>query len=168
MKHLIRLMLLAVAILAGSTVASAQQQRCPDEAKRQQFVAKQAAHIAEKVGLDDTQRARFIDTYTAQQREMWTQCPPPQRRGHQHCNMTEGQTDSMMQARFEHNQKMLDLRRKYHAIYSEFMTAKQIDRFYELERQMMDRLRKRHEGRKDKAKAPQGEQRGQRQQRGQR
>lgn len=148
MKRLIRILLLVLAVSAGTAAASAQQRHCPDNSKRLQFVTKQATLIAEKLGLNDTQRARFIETFTNCQKEMWTQCPPPGRPGaDKHCHATESQADSAMQARFDHHQKMLDLRKKYHAQYSEFMTPKQIERSYQLERQMMERLRKRHEDR---------------------
>lgn len=43
-------------------------------------------------------------------------------------------------SRFDRSQKILDLRKKYYAIYSTFLTQKQISRVYEIERDMMRRL----------------------------
>ena len=48
--------------------------------------------------------------------------------------MTDEETGQMLKARFAHSQKILDLRQKYYGIYSEFLTQKQIQRVYELER----------------------------------
>ena len=45
-----------------------------------------------------------------------------------------------MKQRFDRSQKILDLRKKYYAIYSTFLTQKQISRVYEIERDMMRRL----------------------------
>jgi hypothetical protein len=42
--------------------------------------------------------------------------------------------------RFERSQKILALREKYYKRYSTFLTQKQIQRVYEMERQMMRRL----------------------------
>ena len=44
--------------------------------------------------------------------------------------------------RFERSQKILALREKYYKRYSTFLTQKQIQRVYEMERQMMRRLSK--------------------------
>ena len=57
--------------------------------------------------------------------------------------MTDEETGQMLKARFAHSRKILDLRQMYYGIYSEFLTQKQIQRVYELERQMMGRLSKR-------------------------
>lgn len=150
MKKLLKLILLTVALLAGASGAQAQHRhQAPDDGKRERFVAKQAAHIADKLGLNDDRRSRFMATYTAYQKELWALGrPKPTARGHHDC-MTECQTDSMIHARFDHHQKTLDLRRKYYAEYSQFLTAKQIERVYELEHQMMERLRQRHKDRKE-------------------
>jgi hypothetical protein len=43
----------------------------------------------------------------------------------------------------ERSQKILDLREKYYKKYSAFLTQKQIERVYELERKAMQRLSKR-------------------------
>ena len=53
------------------------------------------------------------------------------------------ETGQAVKAGFAHRLKILDLRQKYYASYSEFLTQKQIQRVYELERQMMERLSKR-------------------------
>lgn len=57
--------------------------------------------------------------------------------------MSDEETEQVLKERFGHSQKILDLRQKYYAIYSKFLTQKQIRRVYELERQMMERLSKR-------------------------
>ena len=48
--------------------------------------------------------------------------------------MSDEETEQVLKERFGHSQKILDLRRKYYAIYSKFLTQKQIRRVYELER----------------------------------
>ena len=53
---------------------------------------------------------------------------------------SENPNEEEMKQRFERSQKILDLRKKYYAIYSTFLTQKQISRVYEIERDMMRRL----------------------------
>ena len=50
------------------------------------------------------------------------------------------QAQQAINDRFERSQKILALREKYYKRYSTFLTQKQIQRVYEMERQMMRRL----------------------------
>ena len=90
--------------------------------------------------MDDATSQRFIDTFCQFQRDIWALGPRPKQ---PHSQMTDEETEQALKDRFAHSQKILDLRQKYYGIYSEFLTQKQIQRVYELERQMMDRLSKR-------------------------
>ena len=67
-------------------------------------------------------------------------------------SMTEEETGQALKDRFAHSQKILDLRQKYYALYSEFLTQKQIWRVYELENQMMKRFSQRHNAKKESAR----------------
>ncbi|MDE6756144.1 MAG: hypothetical protein K2J66_03260, partial [Muribaculaceae bacterium] len=55
-------------------------------------------------------------------------------------SLTEAQTDSLLRSRFDHSQKLLEIRKKYYDEYSKFLSAKQIKRVYEMEEQMMKRF----------------------------
>ena len=87
--------------------------------------------------MDDATSKRFINTYCDFQKEIWALNP---KKRIQHRDMDEKETGQAIQNRFEHSQKILDIREKYYGIYSEFLTQKQIERVYKLERQMMRRL----------------------------
>ena len=90
--------------------------------------------------MDEATSQRFIETFCQFQRDIWALGPRPKQ---PHSQMTDEETEQVLKERFDHSQKILDLRRKYYAIYSEFLTQKQIQRVYELERLMMERLSKR-------------------------
>ncbi len=94
---------------------------------------------------EDATSQRFIDTFCQFQRDIWALGPRPKQPDD---TMTDEDTEQALKNRFTHSQKILDLRRKYYAIYSEFLTQKQIRRMYELERQMMERLSKRGKSRR--------------------
>ena len=130
MKGIIRLLLLVVAL---TTLTGKQR------LTREQLAEVQAKHIAKEMAMDDATSQRFIDTFCQFQRDIWALGPRPKR---SHRQMTDEETEQALKDRFAHSQKILDLRQKYYAIYSEFLTQRQIQRVYQLERQMMDRLSK--------------------------
>lgn len=138
MKNTIRLFLLVVALTTLSATVSAQNSR--QRLTREQLAEAQAKHIAKDMSMNDETSQRFIDTFCRFQREIWALGPRPKQK---HRQMTDEEAEKALKDRFAHSRKILDLRQKYYAIYSEFLTQKQIQRVYELERQMMNRLSKR-------------------------
>lgn len=148
MKNLFRLLLLVTALLAFTPTADAQNDKGSQRRiRREQLAEKQAKHIAEKLSLTPELSEKFVTTYMACQKETWSTGRPDnfRRKG----QLTEEQTDSLLQARFDHSQKLLDIRKKYYAEYRTFLTPKQIERVYRIERRMMNRLFQ-HAGKKDK------------------
>lgn len=139
MKNIIRLLLLAVALTAFSGTVSAQSNK--QRLTREQLAEVQAKHIAKEMAMDKATSQRFIKTFCQFQRDIWALGPHPKQ---SHSQMTDEETGQALKARFAHSRKILDLRQKYYAIYSEFLTQKQIQRVYELERQMMEHLSKRN------------------------
>ena len=139
MKNIIRLLLLAVALTAFSGTVSARNNK--QRLTREQLAEVQAKHIAKEMAMDKATSQRFIKTFCQFQRDIWALGPRPKQ---SHSQMTDEETGQALKARFAHSRKILDLRQKYYAIYSEFLTQKQIQRVYELERQMMEHLSKRN------------------------
>lgn len=142
MKNILKLLLLAVSLIAFCGALSAQSNK--QRLTREQLAEVQAKYIAKEMAMDDETAERFIDTFCQFQREIWALGPRPKQPGLQ---MTDEETEQALKERFAHSQKILDLRKKYYAIYSGFLTQKQILRIYQLERQMMERLSKHAEGR---------------------
>lgn len=138
MKNIIRLLLLVVSLTAFSGAVSAQNRK--QHLTRKQLAEVQAKHIAKEMAMDKATSQRFIKTFCQFQRDIWALGPRPKQ---SHSQMTDEETGQALKARFAHSRKILDLRQKYYAIYSEFLTQKQIQHVYELERQMMERLSKR-------------------------
>ena len=54
--------------------------------------------------------------------------------------MTDAEAEQAIKSRMERSQKILDLREKYYKEYNKFLSPKQIQRVYELEKQSMKRL----------------------------
>ncbi|MBD9160321.1 MAG: hypothetical protein EGP67_03240 [Bacteroidales bacterium] len=131
-KFVYLLVCLAVAV---SAAAQTPQQRM----SREQLAETQAKYIARELALDDNLSSQFVTTYCECQKEIWALGP---RSG----------KDCSMQERFDRSQKLLDIRQKYYRLYSRFLTDRQIENVYKLERRMMHRMQSKHKenGRKQK------------------
>jgi len=137
MKNLLKINLLAVLVLFLCTMATAQDKQ--QRMSREQLAEKQAKHIAHELAFDETTTQQFVETYCAYQQEMWALGPR-----HNAKAENEEEAEQAIKERFERSQQLLDLREKYYEEYSKFLTQKQIQRVYELERQAMNRLEKHH------------------------
>ena len=140
MKRIIRMLFLAVVMAALCGTANAQKSE-KQRMSREQLAEVQARHIARQLAFDDKTTAKFVDTYTRCQKEIWTLAPRNKdRRG---TAKTDAETEKAMKERFERSQKLLDIRKKYYEEYDKFLTPKQIQRVYAIEKNMMNRLGKR-------------------------
>ncbi len=137
MKHIIRFTL-AILMMALCSVSANAQSNQHQRMSREQFAEAQANYIARQLALDDATANKFVSAYRDFQKELWALGPRAKQ------NRKGGNTDDQAQQaitdRFERSQKILALREKYYKRYSTFLSQKQIQRVYELERQMMRRL----------------------------
>ena len=147
MKKIFSIMLCAIIMAACSTAAVAQNSDSNHKRMtREQLAEAQAKHIAHELALDDATTAQFVTTYSDYQKEVWALGP---RLGHkQKQETTDADAEQAIKQRMERSQKILNLREKYYKKYSQFLTQKQIERVYELERQSMKRLGKNSHQRK--------------------
>ncbi len=132
MKTIFRTIIAASFALLMSMTLSAQ----PNGKKisREELAVKQAEHISTELAFDDATSKKFQETYCNFQKELWALGPSLGKQ------QSENPSEEEMKQRFERSQKILDLRKKYYAIYSTFLSQKQISRVYEIERDMMRRL----------------------------
>ena len=131
-KILIDLLLIAAAMTLVCTTADARRHGAQDRSQRisrEELILVQAAHIADRLGLDKKTTERFTETYCSFQQEIWNLGPRP---GRLSPDAGEEETGEYL--------RILDLREKYYHLYSEFLTQKQIQQIYRIEREMMDRL----------------------------
>ena len=132
MKAIIKTIMLAVIMAAFCGTVSAQaQQGKKQRISREQLAEVQARHIANQMAFDDATSQKFMNAYCDYQRELWALGRKA---------MNDADTEKAIKNRFAQSQKILDIREKYYERYSKFLTQKQIQRVYELERQMMKRL----------------------------
>lgn len=145
MRTFLKTLMLAVAVMACSVAATAQTNSNKQRISREELAEKQAKHIVHELALDDATTARFVSTYSQCQKEIWALGPRVKKNAHRGAQAeSDAETEDELQARFDHSQKILDIRQRYYKEYSKFMTQRQIKRMYELERQMMNRMAKRN------------------------
>jgi len=142
MKKMLSFALCTIMMAVCSTAVQAQTEQSKEQRiSREELAEKQARHIAHDLALDEATTVKYIATYKACQQEVWALGPRVKR---QQGNATEAEAEQANKARFEQSEKILKIREKYYKEYSKFLTQKQIERVYELERKSMNRLAKRH------------------------
>lgn len=118
---------------------------------REQLAETQAQYIAKDLAFDEATTAKFVATYCEYQKELWAIGPRPKKA--QNETLSEKQAEAQMQQQFSRSQRILDLREKYYKKYSTFLTQRQIQRVYEIERGMRKKLmQRRAAGRKGGAR----------------
>ena len=141
MKKILGILMMVVTMMTVSTSVFAQAANQKQRLSREQLAEKQAQYIAHDLGLDDKTSSKFIGTYTEYQKEIWALGPRPH---HKKGEMkSDAQTEQEIKQRFEMSEKILNIRQKYYTKYSQFLSQQQIQRVYELERQMMKRFAQR-------------------------
>ena len=101
------------------------------------------------MAMDDVTAEKFIKTFCQFQKDVWALGPRPKRDS---SNRSEAEAEQALEERFSHSQKILNLRKKYYIEYSKFLTPKQIEQVYKLEKEIMDRLYYRSQKRKNHQK----------------
>ncbi len=136
MKIIIKALVLAVAMITFNVSTYAQKSE-RQRMTREQLAKAQAHFIADEMEMNDTTAKQFVETFCQFQKEIWALGPRPQRDS---SHLSDKEAEQAMNERFAHSQKILDLRKKYYLKYCKFLTPSQIERVYELERGMMNRL----------------------------
>lgn len=136
MKNMIKILVLAVAMITLNVSTYAQKSE-RQRMTREQLAEAQAHFIADEMAMDDTTAKQFVETFCQFQKDIWALGPRPKRDA---SHLSDKEAEQAMNERFTHSQKILDLRKRYYLKYSKFLTPKQIERVYELERKMMNRL----------------------------
>ena len=136
MKNMIKILVLAVAMITFNVSTYAQKSE-RQRMTREQLAEAQAHFIADEMAMDDTTAKQFVETFCQFQKDIWALGPRPKRDA---SHLSDKEAEQAMNERFTHSQKILDLRKRYYLKYSKFLTPKQIERVYELERKMMNSL----------------------------
>lgn len=133
--NLVCLIMGMVWLFVGSVSAQDSEKKRPS---REQLAELQARHIAGSLALDDATAKKFVDAYRDYQQEVWNSGTSMKKKGNQF--LTDAEIEKNIKERFAHSRKLLDIREKYYDVYRGFLSPKQIQRVYELEKQVMKRF----------------------------
>lgn len=136
MKNIINVVVLAVVMIMFNVSTYAQKNE-QQRMSREQLAEKQANYIAKEMAMDDATSKQFIETFCQFQKEMWKLGSRPKR---DTSHLSDKEAEQVMNERFDHSQKILDLRRMYYSKYRDFLTPRQIEKVYELEKRVMNQL----------------------------
>lgn len=143
MKHMMKIVLVAILSIASCTMAMAQKKDADKKRlSREQLAEKMANRIAHQLAFSESQTRKFVDAYSRQQKEIWT--------------LGKNRDPKNVQERFERREKILSIRKKYYKEYATFLSQEQVNRVYELEqrqmKQMLQRNKKQAKEQRKKAK----------------
>ncbi len=159
MKRIIRLTMIIIAMCLFSPAITSAKDRQQREERRtpEQIDEMQANHIATRLKLDDENKAKFVTVYCSLQKAM-RDLDSKNIRTTQ--SMSDEEVENAILSRFDRSQKILDIRRRGYDEYRAFLSPKQIEQVYQLEKQTKKRLAERHskkgERPKDKGRRPKG------------
>ncbi len=122
-------------LFVGSVSAQDSEKKRPS---REQLAELQARHIAGTLALDDATAKKFVDAYRDYQQEVWNSCASMRKKENQ--SLTDAEIEKNIKERFARSRKLIDIREKYYGVYRDFLSPKQIQRVYELEKQVMKRF----------------------------
>lgn len=124
MKQLVKTLLIAIMIMVSGTMVMAQTGNM-QKLSREELAVKQAQYIAHELALDEAASDKYVEVYCQYQRDLWNIGP------------RKSLTTEQM---FDRSQQILDLRKKYYKKYKSFMTERQIEQAYKLEKRLLNRL----------------------------
>lgn len=145
MNSIVKIFIVAIFMISSWATALAQQggQQRPNRQQRisrEQLAEVEARHIAQELAFSDAVTEKFVTTYCNCQKEIWALGPRPRFNKQA---MSEHDNEKRIKQRFAMSEKILKIRQKYYKEYSKFLTQTQIEKVYEQERKIMNRLAKR-------------------------
>lgn len=138
MKRIIRIMALAMFMVCMSMGANAQNKQKKDGSRMsvEQLTELRAKRIAQALAFDDATAQKFTTTFCACQKELYAANKAmKENKGKKRSEMTDAEIETIQKDRFKQSRKLLDLREKYYGEYRKFLSARQVQRVYELEKQ---------------------------------
>lgn len=152
-----KFLMVLVALFMGSQVALFAQEKKEGKAERRHFNKEQMQEmqcnqIIKGLALDDATAAKFAPVYKKYMEEMNEtrnmnvrrkadnkvaadkQAPKPV--------PTDAEVEQAIKARFAQSRKMLDIREKYYGEFRKFLSPKQIQKMYNMEKRNGDKFRK--------------------------
>lgn len=128
LRTILTFILGAVALMSPVTVGAEDTAKNPGHL-REDLARAQAYHIAAELKLDHEKASLFAKTYCEAQEAVWKLGATPAPAAD-----TDEEIDKAIRARFDKSQRILEVRRHYYDEYRKFLTPRQIEKVYKLEK----------------------------------
>ena len=140
MKHTLKILSFMLMVLVCAPSASAQRRMTPRKAhvSRHQLASIQAEEIARTMNLDEKTTNKFVTAFCQYKQEVENTVSKTNSGPKDRNKMSESEVDAMIRERFNKSRKLVDVREKYYKLYRTFLTPKQIEKVYELEKNQME------------------------------
>ena len=107
---------------------------------QEQMQKMQCNQLINALALDDAETAKFKPVYTKYMEEMRAVRDMNPRAPRS--TLTDAEVEQVIKARFAQSRKMLDIREKYYNEFRKFLSPKQIQKMYNMEKRIGDKMRK--------------------------
>lgn len=136
MKRIMSIALCAIMMAVCTTNVMAETTKS-DKPKlsREELANKRAKGIANRLALDEQTTARFVATFMDYQKEVWAL--GSRVRSKDMADKSDAEVEQAIKQRFDRDMKIMKIREKYYGYYRQFLTPKQIQRVYAMERKAM-------------------------------
>ncbi len=156
-----RQILLAVMLMLVALTGAAQDKK--SENLNEKFFDAKVSELVYRLDMTDDQKSKFIPIYRRYTEEMLSVMGPFKKKGdwkkgdkkagekkegeakQKKQQLTEEQKLERMKMRMEKQKKAQDIRLKYLDEFSKVLTAKQVNKFYEVENKMQNKLKNRRQ-----------------------
>lgn len=142
MKHILLTLMLLLAVPFASPAFAQQQGKGKNPAAKADA---RSQHMAAILGLNDANTKRFVDLYAKYSAEVhaaqqkYRKIRP--QKGQGAAPLNDQQVKTNLENQFALSQAILDIRKKYYHEYVKFLTPRQIEHLYELEKKGAEHLR---------------------------
>ena len=149
MKKILFFMLTTALMICGTSTTQAQDAQAKkgkQHLTEEQIISYRTGRMIQTLMLDDATAAKFTPLYSEYLKEMTNCHKMPRdtfkRKDNAVGGRTEAEIDQMIQSRFAQSHKMLDIREKYYGKFRKILSAKQVLKIYQTEKQDQDRIKK--------------------------
>lgn len=155
-----KIFMVCMALFMGSQATLLAQEAKKQERKRptqEQMQQMQCNHLIKALALDDMTAAKFTPVYREYMEEMRAvrkmgkpekavkktdKAPKAERQVAPKPIPTDAEVEAAIKARFVQSRKMLDIRETYYSKFRQFLSPKQIQKMYNMEKNNGERFRK--------------------------
>ena len=140
-----------IAVLPMNINAQDQKGKRPARPSKEQVIEHQYNVAIRELMLDDEKAAKFKTVFTAYQEDFFAihkKYMPGKKKGKKGANESDAEIEKRILNKFAMSREIIDVREKYYNQFRQFLTPRQIEKIFDLEKDKYDGFRKESNRRK--------------------